>query len=143
MPLTDEQKRVLEYLASEYEMLTERDWQIAEMVADLGYSDGNEKRKSKTNLEQERIALLAARKMRDTGLSKAAVHEQMLKDEMRRALDGTIIDRHALGEYLRGRPRGEKPEDHLARKIFSLDGAIADWEDRVGLPITTNAPDGW
>jgi hypothetical protein len=151
MPLTYQQKRQLEWLFGEYELgpPDERDWQLIEVARDFfAPTDGNTERAGRTDLEQTRVVLLAARKMKAEKLNKTAVYDFMLEGRIRRAVTGEEIGDETLKSWLEGKPRGRKPEDYIADEqgvlgcLFLLEDAIETWETFAGVPITTGAPDG-
>ena len=151
MTLNEVQRKSFQWLAREagLEPLSERDWRIIEMAQEFfDRPDGNSLRAIITDLEQERIVLLAARRMKRDGMTKTDVAYQMVDDEIRWALRGGIMSENTIQAYLKGRPRGKKPEAYLEQEsgglgLLSIDGLIEDWEERTGTPITNGAPGDW
>lgn len=151
MTLNEAQRKSFQWLAREagLEPLGERDWRVIELAQEFfDRPNGNSLRAIITDLEQERIALLAARRMQRDGVTKTDVANQMVDYEICWALRGGIMSRDSIEGYLRGRPRGKKPEDYLEQEsrglgLLSIDGLVEDWEERAGIPITDGAPGDW
>jgi hypothetical protein len=150
--ITHTQRRQLEWILEELELgpPDKRDWELIEVARDFfAPRDGNAKRAGRTDLEQTRVVLLAARKMTSDDITKTAVHALMLEAGICRALNPEEIGDETLKSWLDGKPRGRKPEDYIADEqgvlgcLFPLDEAIAMWEVFAGVPITKGLPDGW
>jgi hypothetical protein len=143
--ISEQDKSWIKFLANEYgwEPLSERDWEMISFGLELERgkeTDGNRGRKIRNDLEQERIALLAAQKMKATGIKRAAVLELMLESCLTWAFKDAIMSRDTIENYLRGRPRGRKPEDYIAQDArplgLSVESEIEFWEMRAGVSIT-------
>jgi hypothetical protein len=144
--ISEQDKSWIKYVVNEYgwDPLSERDWEMISFALELERgkeTDGNRLRKIRNDLEQERIALLAAQKMKATGITKAAVLELMLESCLTWAFKDAIMGRDTVEGYLRGRPRGQKPEDYIAQGekppgLLSVESQIEDWEMRTGVSIT-------
>jgi hypothetical protein len=151
--ISEQDKSWIKYIVNEYgwDPLSERDWEMIGFALELERgkeADGNRLRTIKTNLEQQRVALLAAQKMRATGKSKAAVLELMVEKNLKWAFADAIMSRDTIESYLRGRPRGRKPEDYIAQDrkpagLVSLQFEVEDWEARTGTAITAGLPADW
>ena len=146
MPIPDSEKRTLAFLRNENAEppYTDEEWRLIEIGYNCANSkpDGNELRKSRTDMEQMRIALLAAQKMKAEGCSKEKALN-FLDDEnvryVQKEKNGQEIGRDQLRKYLEGHPRGYKPEHYLtldqSGNIFTLQGSIDDWEEWFGLNL--------
>ncbi len=144
--ISEQDKSWIKYVVNEYgwDPLSERDWEMISFALELERgkeTDGNQLRKIRTNLEQERIALLAARKMKATGGTREAVLNLMVEKNLKWAFTDAIMGRDTIENYLRGRPRGQKPEDYIAQDekplgLLSVESQIEDWETRTGVSIT-------
>ena len=144
--ISEQDKSWIKYVVNEYgwDPLSERDWEMISFALELERgkeTDGNRLRKIRTNLEQERIALLAARKMKATGDTREAVLNLMVEKNLKWAFTDAIMSRDTIENYLRGRPRGQKPEDYIAQGekplgLLSVESQIEDWEMRTGVSIT-------
>jgi hypothetical protein len=76
--ISKQDKNWITYVVNEYgwDPLSERDWEMIEFALEVERekeTDGNRLREIRTDLEQERISLLAAQKMKATGMTKTAV----------------------------------------------------------------------
>ena len=144
--ISEQDKSWIKYVVNEngWDPLSERDWEMIRFALELERgkeTDGNQLRKIRTNLEQERIALLAARKMKATGGTREAVLNLMVEKNLKWAFTDAIMGRDTIENYLRGRPRGQKPEDYIAQGgkppgLLSVESQIEDWETRTGVSIT-------
>lgn len=148
--ISEQERSWIKYVVNEYgwDPLSERDWEMISFALELERekeTDGNRLRKIRNDLEQERIALLAAQKMKATGITKAAVLELMLESCLKWAFKDAIMGRDTVEGYLRGRPRGRKPEDYIAQDakplgLLSVESQIEDWETRTGVSIAAGLP---
>jgi hypothetical protein len=149
--ISEQEKDWIKYVVNEYgwEQLSERDWKMIEFALELERekeTDGNRLREIRTDLEQERLSLLAAQKMKATGMTKTAVVGAMEAAAIRWAFTNAIMGRDTIEGYLKGRPRGRKPEDYIAQDakplgLMSIQAEIEDWESRAGTAITAGLPD--
>lgn len=150
--ITEDDKRWLQWMARQgsLEPLSKRDWEMIELGLSLERSketNGNRLKANHTDLEQERVSLLAARKMKATGMSKTAVRKLMVEVGIKWVFKDAIIGDDRLEDYLEGDPRGEKPEDYIAREensstgLVTIEAEIRDWEERTGLTIESGLPD--
>ncbi len=149
--ISEQDKNWIKYVVNEYgwDPLSERDWKMIEFALELERgkeTEGNRLRKIRTDLEQERVALLAAQKMKASGGTREAVLNLMVKKNLKWAFTNAIMSRDTINDYLRGRPRGRKPEDYIAQDakvtaLVSIQSEIEDWESRTGVEVTAGLLD--
>jgi hypothetical protein len=150
MPISDSEKRTLAFLRNENAEppYTDEEWRLIETGYDFANNkpDGNELRKSRTDMEQMRVALLAALKMKAEACSKAKALDFLLDERIRYVQgqkSGTEIAIEQLRKYLAGKPRGYTPEHYLAgdtTPFTSIEQYIQDWEEWFGLKFAQTAP---
>ena len=152
MTIPDSQKWALAFLRHEESKppYTDEEGRLIETGYNFADSklDGNELRKSRTDMEQMRIALLAAQKMKAESCSKAKALDFLLDQQVRyvqQEKNRQEIGRNQIKKYLEGHPRGRTPEHYLALDqseniFFDLQGSIDDWEEWFGLKFAQTAP---
>ena len=153
--LSAEEKRKLERnwnyeLQIGDEPLSERDYRIIDFALGILRPKDQDPRPAKTSLEKQRVCLLIAKKMHETGCNREAAIDQLLGDGangLRYAFKNRVMSRETLRDYASKDP-DERPEKYLEKNsLFPtsmiIESEIDEWQFYTEVKITDGTPEGW
>jgi len=127
--------------------LSDRDFHLINWALECLHPISNDPRPGRTLLEIQRVCILAAKKILETGCTKEEVHKALSTNQIRYAFKKGEIGDATIGNYLY-KYRDERPERYLREgglfpPASRIEMAVEEWEFLTQQPITDGAPQNW